>query len=232
MGSITASGAQVSGGGGVVTGRVYVDTIEDDFLFQLNETFPNLTVYVGSTPKYFVRYITYDNQLLYSYIAEGGSAAIDPTIDTSLSENLRAEILNKIKSRPNLDTDGDTLEDTFYEFDTTKRWNNLPTEIKQSYTITPAYLVSYLTRFYYEKDGQKLWETKTYAGEIPIDPVELGYIEIPIKSTTAEFTYSYDGWTPALTTIKNPIDFYVNFKATTNSYLVKFISGEKELTEY
>ena len=232
MGGIDASGAQIPGGGGIVTGKVYVDYIEDNFLFELNETFPNLTVYVNNVPKYFIRYVTYDNKLLYSYIAEGGSTAIDPTTSELVLEETREQILQSIQNRPSLDTNNDGVLDTFYEFDTVKRWDDLPKDIKQSYTLTPAYLTSYLTRFYYEKDGELLWATRTYREQIPVDPVAEKIIKTPIKATTAEFTFSYAGWTPELKIAMNPIDYYVNFNEIINSYSVKFISGEKVLQEY
>lgn len=231
MGSIDAAGGQVSGGGGVVTGKVYVEEIDNEFLFLLNEAFPNLTVYVNNIPKYFVRYVTYDNQLLYSYVAEGGSAAIDPTLDNSVAEGTRNQILQTIKSRPNLDTNGDGVEDTFYEFDVIRRWEDLPQNISQSYTIIPAYLTSFLNRYYYEKDGQLLYETTTYQGQIPIDPVAENKIETPTKETTAEFTFTYNGWSPDLKAAMNPVDYYVVFKETINTYTVKFFSGQKELKD-
>ena len=231
MGGIDASGAQISGGG-VVTGKVYVDYIDDDFLFELNKTFPNLTVYVNDVPKYFIRYITYDNKLLYSYVAKGGSAAIDPTSSDLVPEETREQILQSIQSRPSLDSNNDGVLDTFYEFDTVKRWDDLPKDIKQSYTLTPAYLTSYLTRFYYEKDGKLLWETTTYREQIPVDPVAENIIETPIKATTADFTFSYAGWTPELKRAMNPVDYYVTFNETVNTYTVKFFSGQKELINY
>lgn len=226
MGSLDGYGQPVIGGGGVVTGKVYVPSIDEDFLFKMNEHFPNLTVYVNNVPKFFVRYVTYDNKFLYSYVAEGGSKAIDPTKLPDVGE----EIYNKIKVRPSIDSNDDGIMDTFYTYDEDLRWNNLPTEIIRSYTISPAYITSYLTRFYYEENGRKLYETTTVRETKPIDPVAEGKIEVPLKDKTAQYTFEYFGWSPSFTELTEPRDYYVVFSEIVNKYTIKFISGEKELT--
>lgn len=231
MGSLTETGTPVSGGGAVVTGKVYVDDIDDNFLGQLNEAFPNLTIYVNGTPKFFIRYVTYDNKLLYSYLAEGGKPAIDPTVDSSVPEELRNSILNTIRIRPNVDSNSDGIEDTFFELDEETVWENLPTDIKQSYTIVPLYIIKYLTRYYQEET--LLYSTETIRGEMPIDPVQSGILEtIPSKPITAQYNYIYNGWGPELFPLTEPQDFKVNFIEEINSYQVHFFSGEKELVEY
>ena len=231
MGSLTETGASVSGGGAVVTGKVYVDSIDGEFLAQLNQTFPNLTVYVNGIPKYFVRYVTYDNKLLYSYLAEGDDPAIDPTSDSSVPEQLRKSILDTIRIRPAIDSNHDNVEDTFFELDENTVWEDLPTEIKQSYTIVPKYIIKYLTRYYQE--GVLLYQTTTIRENMPIDPVQNGEIaEIPFKEITAQYNYTYNGWNPKLYPLTGPQDFEVNFIEKVNSYIVKFFSGEKELKQY
>ena len=230
MGSLDGEGRPIIGGGAIVTGKVYVPSISDDFLYLMNEHFPNLTIYVNNIPKFFIRYVTYDNKFLYSYIAEGGSSAIDPTRHSSVDSATQTAIYNAIKTRPSVDSNGDGTEDTFYHFRDDIRWESLPTNIQQSYTIRPAYTIKYLTRYYYEEGGALLHETQTERNSIPIDPVAEGKIDIPTKATTAQYTFEYFGWSPSLTELTEPRDYYVVFSEIINKYTVKFISGEKELT--
>lgn len=229
MGSVDASGAQVPGGGGVVTGKVYVESIEDEFLFQLNEAFPNLTVYVGigdaAKPKFFIRYVTYDNQLLYSYIAEGGDTAIDPTTDESLSEDLRNEILSKIQSRPPLDSNGDQTIDTWFDYN---GWT-LPQDITQSYTLTPEYKIKYLVRFYSEEKAEQLGEDQfIYQGENAVDISKIENPIIPVKAPTAQFNYTFSKWDKSLINILAPIDYLPLFEQHTNIYEVHFYTNIDE----
>ena len=231
MGSLDGEGRPIIGGGAVVTGKVYVPSISDDFLYLMNEHFPNLTIYVNNVPKFFIRYVTYDNKFLYSYIAEGGSAAIDPTRHSSVSSTTQTTIYNAIKTRPSVDSNGDGTDDTFYHFRDDIRWESLPTNIQQSYTIRPAYTIKYLTRYYYEEGGTLLYEIQTERGSIPIDPVAEGKIDIPTKATTAQYTFEYFGWSPERSEMVDPRDHFVVFKEKINSYTVRFISGQKELTD-
>lgn len=240
MGSLDEEGKPIPGGGGIVTGKIYVDSIDSNFLAQLNEAFPNLTIYVKDDegnykPQYFIRYVTYDNQLLYSYLANGGEAAIDPTTDESVPEETRNSILNTIQSRPNLDSNNDGIEDTFYELNQELRWENLPSEIQQSYTLIPNYIIKYLVRFYQE-EGENLnllYSTKVIHETIPQDPVISGEITpTPSRETSAQYKYIYDGWTPDFRALTGPMDYKVKFIEKLNSYRVQFFSGEKELTDF
>lgn len=232
MGSLDAEGKPVAGGGAVVTGKVYVNSLSDEFLAQMNEAFPNLTIYINGTPKYFIRYVTYDNKLLYSYLAQGNAAAIDPTTNQNVPKETREAILATILSRPNEDSNGDGVEDTFYEFDTQQRWQDLPTEIKQSYTLTPAYLTKVLVRFYQEGIEDALLETKVLKNSIPEDPVQNNVIDTPTKAITAQFKYTFNKWEPSFIALQAPQDYTAVFTEEINTYKVKFFSGEKQLTDF
>ena len=232
MGSLNNEGRPIIGGGGIVTGTFYVPSISEELLFLINEHLPNVTLYVNNIPKYFIRYVTYDNKLLYSYLAEDGQPAIDPIIDDSIPIEKKEEILAEVRKRPNEDSNNDGIIDTFYTFDEDNHWENLPTKVEKSYSVRPAYNISYLTRYFYEQNGEKLYETKTLRGQRAIDPVIENKIEIPTKDTTAQYTFNYIGWTPIFSELYEPKDYYVSFEENINSYTVKFISGQKELQEY
>lgn len=70
----------------VLTGRVHVDAISDESLEEINTAFPELIVVVAGMPKFFIRYLDWDNTLLYRYIANEGSAAIEPVAANLITE--------------------------------------------------------------------------------------------------------------------------------------------------
>lgn len=73
----------------VVTGHVYIDTITETFLEEINDNFPELVVVVDGVAQYFIRYADWNNNLLYRYIAEEGTAAIDPVKNNLIDEPVR-----------------------------------------------------------------------------------------------------------------------------------------------
>lgn len=215
MGSLDATGKFISGGGAVVTGRAYIaEAISDEFLSQLNAAFPNLTIVVNGAAKYFIKYVNYDNTLLYSYIAQGGTAAIEPPIETPTRP-------------PKLDESGE--EETWFE---NAGWQyerglGLPSNIDQSYTIVAYYKEQYRVRFY---NGEALlYSDKVLKGETAIDPAETKKINVPEKAPTARYSYTYNGWSPQLEAVKAPTDYQAKFNEITNFYIVKIFSGEKQL---
>ena len=77
-GGIDANGNNTIDGFAVVTGRVNIDSISNEFLEELNEAFPELIVYVNGEAKFFIRYINLNGEVLYKYIATTGDNVIDP----------------------------------------------------------------------------------------------------------------------------------------------------------
>lgn len=62
----------------VVSGRVRVASISDALLEEINDVFPELVIVVNGVAKFFMRYVNWDNTLLYRYICNAGENAIDP----------------------------------------------------------------------------------------------------------------------------------------------------------
>lgn len=59
----------------VVTGRVYVPSISVALLTEINEAFPQLVVVANGVPQYIVRYLDWDNTVLYrAVVSEGANA--------------------------------------------------------------------------------------------------------------------------------------------------------------
>lgn len=64
-------------------------------------------------------------------------------------------------------------------------------------------------------------------------PVETAYGELPsytpVKEPTAQYTYTFTGWTPELVTVTGPASYTANWDAVVNLYTVIFKDGEQTL---
>ena len=192
----------------VLTGKVYIDAISQELLKSLNENFPELVVIVDGKPQYFINYVDAKNNVVYSYIAEGDSTAIDPV----------QEGLIKIED---IQLTADT-EDTHYFYN---GWVNLPSAISQSYTIRVNEKIEYLVRFYdvnenlYEQEGVSQWVEK---GCSAVDPLTNSLIDIPVKEPSAQYSYTYKEWSVSLNKVQSPLKVYPVFNSTINTYIVVF----------
>lgn len=190
----------------VITGKVKVPSISEDFLRQLNLLFPELIVNVNGVEKYFINYIDSDSNIVYSYIASGGSAAIDP-----VAEGLIEQSAVKI---PN------ATENTRYAYD---GWLNLPPKIDKSYTIRVKYQFTYRVRFLdYQGDVYENATQWIIEGQNASDPYTTGLIARPMKPTDAQYTYSYSTWSESLNNISMPMNISPIFQSIDNYYTVQF----------
>ena len=79
----------------------------------------------------------------------------------------------------------------------------------------PKYTVKFL-----DEDGTELYSAAFKCGETP------EYVgEIPTKDATAEFTYSFAGWTPEIIPVSNDAEYTVKFDSTLNKYEITFITN-------
>ena len=194
----------------VVTGYLYIDTITDSLLETINDAFPELIVVVGGKAKYFIRYLNWDNSLLYRYIAVQGDDAIDPVlsgyIDTPIREN---------------------TEDATFSY---LGWNNLPKNIQAPVNVVAKYDSTYRVQF---RDSSKniLNEQWIKEGNAAIDPVEEKLIPKPTKDATKEFVYTYKQWDKDFNNITSPLILYPIFTAELRKYWVYFINDTVKLYE-
>lgn len=189
-----------------ISGRVYINSISDDFLKLLNKSFPELIVVVNSVPKFFIVYVDNNNNEVYSYIADGGSAAIDPVEQGYINQE-------------DISIPTDT-EDTHYYYD---GWVNLPISISKSYIIRVNYDYEFRVRFF--SDDDVLYENATQwvrKGKNAADPILTGLIETPTKTPTPQYSYVYLKWNTNLNNILSPKDIKPLFEEKDNYYTVQF----------
>lgn len=206
---IDANGIETSKA--VVTGRVYVDSITDAFLEEINDNFPELIVVAGGKAKFFVRYLNYDNTLLYRYIAEEGTAAIDPVALDLIDE----------PTRPDTET-------AKYKY---QGWKDLPAEVIKPYNIIAKYYSSYRVDFMNENATMILNSQWIDEGKGAVEPVSAGYIAEPTKPATDQFEYKFSKWDLPFDNITGPLELYPVFEEILRDYPVYFYNDQQKLQE-
>lgn len=205
---LDASGANTAQA--VVTGRVHVDSITEEFLQSINDLFPELVVVVNGVAKFYIRYFNYDYTLLHRYIAVEGTAAIDP---------IEAGYIDQPKR-----------EDTEDTRSSWRGWSELPTEIHKAYNIVARYNNTYRVQFKSVAD-KVLNEQWVDEGGEAREPVSSKLIMTPSKPSSAQYDYVWNGWDRDYTEILAPMDFYPTFESILRKYLVRFFNDSILLHE-
>lgn len=187
----------------VVTGRVYIDAIEESFLEELNDEFPELIVVVNGVAKFFIRYVNYDNTLLYKYIINEGDDAINPVTEGLIAEPTRAN-----------------TEDAQYAY---VGWSEMPTNVVKAYVIVARYSGIYLVNFY-DNDNNIINYQWINEGEAAYDPVSKGEVNPPTKTSTKQYYYTFSNWTETFYEVKRPMNLYPLFTETLRDYPVYFMN--------
>ena len=227
----------------ILAGKIYFPegtTIDSSKLREYKERFEDLTFYINEVPQYIYSFIKADGSLLCSYIVASKEDIIDPTfLPAGEKEDEYKPILGDDRTVLDFRT---ALKIEDYNYDNlvegeknTRKvfigWENLPTDvILLSGPIIPKYQIFYLVKFFNENQTEKLFEDQwILEGGTIEDPLAE---TVPTKEPSAEFSYTYAGWSESLSNITHPTNFSITFSEKINTYLVKFISGEKELTDY
>lgn len=195
----------------VVTGRVHIASISDNFLEEINDNFPELVVVVAGVAKYFVRYADWDNTLLYRYIATEGTTAIDPITEGHIETPVRS--------------DTDTARYVY------KGWSETPKTIYRPYSIIAQYEATYMVTFYDNNGniGNQQW-VKEY--ESAVEPVSAGLMTKPLKDSTDQYSYTFSGWDLDYTHIDGSnLVFYPAFTEELRSYWVYFYNDDRKIQE-
>ena len=97
-------------------------------------------------------------------------------------------------------------------------WSPEIAEVKAdaTYTATYAESVRQYTVTFLDEDGETVLQSgKTDYGETP------AYADgTPTKAATAQYTYTFTGWSPALATVTGDATYTAQFGSTVNAYTV------------
>ena len=78
-------------------------------------------------------------------------------------------------------------------------------------------LVKYEVVFYDEDGKTELDRQTVFAGDTPVYNGET-----PTKAATAQYTYTFNGWSPAISAVSANAEYVAQYAATVNNYTVKF----------
>lgn len=185
----------------VVVGTVTVPSISADTLTEINDAFPQLVVVAGGEAQYVVRYLDWDNTLLYRLVVSEGDDAVDPVTEGYISA----------PTRESTGTDG-----VGYSYN---GWGTLPTDIHNNVSVVARYITVYRVR--YMTDEDTVFNTQWIAyGCSATTPTST-----PTKSSTAQYTYTFAGWDSTATNVTEPVDIYATWTATVRTYTVYFYNG-------
>ena len=182
----------------VVTGRVLVASISPELLTEINDSFPQLVVVADGEPQFIVRYVDWDNTLLYRAVVGAGSPAPNPVTSGLLDAPAR-----------------EGTEDTRYAF---RDFGALPQAVSKNESVVAQYDTQYRVRF---MNGETVFDTQwVTAGANASTPSGT-----PAKASTAQYSYTFSGWQGNYTNVTGPVDIEAKFTATVRKYTVTFYNG-------
>ena len=197
--------------------------------------------YYGKTPTYGGATPTKPATAQYTYSFDGWTpAVVDVTGDATYTATYKSTVNQYTVTFK--DEDGTVIESKLWNFGETPSCNEPTKEATAQYTYTfdgwtPAittvtgeatYTATYkstvnqYTVTFKDEDGtvieSKLWNF----GETPS-------YNTPSKPATDQYTYTFDGWTPAITTVTAEATYTATYKSTVNQYTVTFVNGDQVL---
>lgn len=182
----------------VVTGRVYVPSVSAELLTEINEAFPQLVVVANGEPQYIVRYLDWNNTVLYRAVVAEGGDAVNAVTAGYISAPTR-----------------EGTEDTGYAF---KDFGTLPTNIHGNISVIAQYTTTYRVRF---MNGDAVFDTQwVTAGSNAVTPSGT-----PTKSSTAQYSYTFSRWSGSYVNVTAPVDVTAVYTSTIRTYTVKFYNG-------
>ncbi|MBO6307224.1 MAG: hypothetical protein J6M55_06935, partial [Paludibacteraceae bacterium] len=136
------------------------------------------------------------------------------------SEELEYGVMPTAPSNP---TKANTAEWSY----TFNGWNKEVVPVKEAATYTATYNAtknSYTITFA-DEDGMVLQSSEVEYGAIPTAPSD------PTKANTAEWSYTFAGWTPQVEAVTGDAEYIATYTATKNSYTVTWLNEDGSVIE-
>lgn len=182
----------------VVTGRVNVPSISSALLTEINEAFPELVVVANGEPQYLIRFLDYDNSVLYRQVVAEGGDAVNPVTAGYITAPTRTG-----------------TEDSGYAF---RDFGTLPTNVHSNGAVYAVYDTTYRVQF---MNDSTVYDTQwIVSGESATTPTPN-----PTKASTAQYTYTFSNWDKSYTNVTEPLTVNAVYTSTVRRYTVKFYNG-------
>ena len=226
----------------------YTDIVNEYTVKFVNEDGTELQskkVAYGETPVYTGEVPTKEATAQYSYSFKSWTPEIaavsgDATYTATYSETVNEYTVKFV------DADGTELQSTMVAFGTMptaptdphkeataeysytfKGWEPEIVSVSGEVTYTAAYTetVNEYTIKFVNADGTVLQSGMVKYGDIP------AYIgTMPTKAADAQYSYTFKGWTPAITAVSGDATYTAEYESTTNKYTIRFVNeGDTEL---
>ena len=209
---------------------------EDGTVLQSSE------VAYGETPAYTGETPSKEGNAQYSYTFSAWSPAITSVTGAATYTANYTETVNKYTIKF-VNEDGTELQSSEVEYGETPAytgetptkaataqytytfvgWTPAIAEVTGSATYTATYTetVNKYTIKFVNEDGTELQSSEVEYGETP------AYTgETPTKAATAQYTYTFVGWTPAIAEVTGIATYTATYSSTVNKYTIKFVNED------
>ena len=101
-------------------------------------------------------------------------------------------------------------------------WTPIITTVtgNQTYTATYSTTTNKYTITFVDDDGTQLQQTQVEYGVMPTAPSN------PTKESTAQYTYTFAGWTPTLETVRADKTYTATYESTIRNYTITFVDDD------
>ncbi|MBR3565567.1 MAG: T9SS type A sorting domain-containing protein [Paludibacteraceae bacterium] len=161
--------------------------------------------YKTTTLKYTIKFVT---------IQENGTETVHKKVDMTYGALPTAPASTPTKTS--------TAQ---YNF-TFDHWDPAIAEVTGAQTYTAVYTSTLRSYTITWKNGSTTLETDT---DVPYGTTPTYDGATPTKAKTAEFTYTFDGWTPAVAAVSGAQTYTAHFASTVNKYTITFLDGDNNV---
>ena len=109
---------------------------------------------------------------------------------------------------------------------TFKGWDKDFSNITANLTVTAQYTINKYTIKFVNEDGTELQSSQVEYGATP------AYTgATPTKAATAQFTFTFDGWSPKIVAVTGDATYTATYSSTVNKYTIKFVNEDGTLLQ-